>query len=200
MLPLLPEHVFFEYACFRLGIIFCPLDVRLKRDELIRCIKFLKDAPRIGFIHPDDTESTNKRGEKKFYPFKQYARAIREECPFVKDFIQFSTVEDVDPNSGTEGVLEYTKDMKRTYLNLKKNSSRLKHKLKEIEDLAAKVKEDDAILIIYTTLFKTHTIISYNCLTMFYAVFSLLFSFQVRNFVPKLRIAIQFKLNQKLLQ
>ncbi len=151
MLPLIPEHIFFEYACFRLGIIFCPLDVRLKRDELIRCIKFLKDAPKIGFIHPDDTESTNKRGKKKFYPFKQYARAVREECPFVKNFIQFSPVEDVDLNSNTEGVLEYTKDMKRRYLNLKKNSAKMQEVLKEIEKRASMVKEDDPILIIYTT-------------------------------------------------
>ena len=40
MLSLLPEHIFFEYACFRLGIMFCPLDVRLKekRHQATICI------------------------------------------------------------------------------------------------------------------------------------------------------------------
>ncbi len=151
MLPLVPEHIFFEYACFRLGIIFCPLDVRLKERELIRCMKLLKDTRRLGFIHLDDTETTNKRGEKKFYPFKQYANKIREECPYVKDFIQFSPAEDIEPHSNTVGVLEYTEDMKETFLNLQKNPDQYQEKLKVIEEKAKQVKEDDPILIIYTT-------------------------------------------------
>jgi len=32
-LPLIPEHVIFMYACFKIGVIIAPLDLRLKEAE-----------------------------------------------------------------------------------------------------------------------------------------------------------------------
>src|ERR1039457_2552543 len=37
-LPLLDEHILLEYACFRLGVIHAPLDLRLQPAEVIRCL------------------------------------------------------------------------------------------------------------------------------------------------------------------
>jgi acyl-CoA synthetase (AMP-forming)/AMP-acid ligase II len=46
MLPLLPEHIFLSYACFKLGLIFCPLDVRLKEKKQFDALQLLKFARR----------------------------------------------------------------------------------------------------------------------------------------------------------
>lgn len=41
-LPLLTEHVYLEYACFRIGVIHVPLDLRLSADEVVRCLTLVK--------------------------------------------------------------------------------------------------------------------------------------------------------------
>ena len=40
-LPLSTEHVLLEYACFRIGVIFAPLDLRLSTAEMIRSLGLL---------------------------------------------------------------------------------------------------------------------------------------------------------------
>jgi acyl-coenzyme A synthetase/AMP-(fatty) acid ligase len=44
-LPLLKEHIYLIYACYRLGIIIAPLDLRLKTEEINR--NFEKMKPRV---------------------------------------------------------------------------------------------------------------------------------------------------------
>jgi acyl-CoA synthetase (AMP-forming)/AMP-acid ligase II len=41
-LPFLPEHIFLQYACFQIGVIHVPLDLRLKAPEVIRCLTLVK--------------------------------------------------------------------------------------------------------------------------------------------------------------
>ncbi|MHA1342571.1 MAG: AMP-binding protein [Promethearchaeota archaeon] len=125
MLPLLLEHIYFEFACFKIGVIWCPLDVRLKVEETVRCVKLLEPDAKM-YCHPDDTDSEDKWGRKKFYIFKQIARAVKENCPFVKDFIQFSLEEDAD--KGTIGILNFLKDAKESWYKYKKNPELFKKK------------------------------------------------------------------------
>ena len=40
-LPLLNEHILLEYACFRLGVIHVPLDLRLRPEEVLRCLNLV---------------------------------------------------------------------------------------------------------------------------------------------------------------
>ncbi|MBD3185385.1 AMP-binding protein, partial [Candidatus Bathyarchaeota archaeon] len=47
-LPLLKEHVYLMHACYRIGIIISPLDLRLKFREVDRC--FEKINPRAYFF------------------------------------------------------------------------------------------------------------------------------------------------------
>jgi len=148
MLPLLLEHIYFEYACFKLGIIWCPLDVRLKVEETVRCVKLLDPDAKV-YLHPDDTDSEDKWGKKKLYIFKQIARAVKENCPFIETFIQFSLEEDAD--KGTLGILNFLKEAKDDWATYSKNPEIFKKKKQLIKDYASKVKEDDPILIIYTT-------------------------------------------------
>lgn len=41
-LPLLNQHIVLEYACFRIGAIHVPLDLRLSALELERCLSLVK--------------------------------------------------------------------------------------------------------------------------------------------------------------
>src|SRR6056297_65687 len=52
-LPFLPEHVFLEYACFKIGAIITPLDMRLKPTEVIRCLSLVE--PKI-YAHLGETD------------------------------------------------------------------------------------------------------------------------------------------------
>jgi fatty-acyl-CoA synthase len=49
-LPMLDDHILLEYACFRLGVIHAPLDLRLQPPEVIRCLNLIH--PR-AFFHYD---------------------------------------------------------------------------------------------------------------------------------------------------
>ncbi|MFN0172452.1 MAG: class I adenylate-forming enzyme family protein [Bryobacteraceae bacterium] len=48
-LPLSDEHILLEYACFRLGVIHVPLDLRLSPSEALRCLA-LVDAKGYGHM------------------------------------------------------------------------------------------------------------------------------------------------------
>ncbi|MBX3414434.1 MAG: acyl--CoA ligase [Pirellulales bacterium] len=76
-LPLLAEHIFLEYACFRIGVIHAPLDLRLKAPEVARSLDLIK--PR-GFVF---------LGKTPVADFSQLGRAIQEACPYIEHFIQF---------------------------------------------------------------------------------------------------------------
>ena len=148
MLPLLLEHIYFEYACFKIGVMWAPLDVRLKTEEAVRSVKLLNPKAST-FMHPDDTDSEDKWGNKKFYEFKQIARRIRKECPFIKKFIQFSPEEDTD--KGTISILNWMKEARETWTNIKKNKYEYNKAIEKIKNAAKLVQPDDPILIIYTT-------------------------------------------------
>jgi fatty-acyl-CoA synthase len=150
MLPMTPEHVYIEFACFLLGLIYCPLDVRLKQHETVRCVQLLKEAPRVLYIHPDDTDSEDKWGRNKFYAFKQFAQAIRKECKFVKNFLQFGPQEDAD--DGTEGILNFLKKSRANWRKYKADPQLFAEKMKMLDDIKAEIDPDkDGAMIIYTT-------------------------------------------------
>ena len=49
VLPLTSEHLFLEYACFKLGVIFVPLDLRLPAAEILRSL-LLVSASGFAFV------------------------------------------------------------------------------------------------------------------------------------------------------
>ena len=77
-LPLLTEHVFLEYACFKIGVIHAPLDLRLKGPEVIRSLSLIK-ARGYAFL-----------GQTPLADFRELGKAVMAYCPFVEHFIQFS--------------------------------------------------------------------------------------------------------------
>ncbi len=64
-LPMSVEHIFLEYACFKIGVIHIPLDLRLRAAEALRCLEMLK--PRgVAYLIPD------------------LASAARNHCPWIE--------------------------------------------------------------------------------------------------------------------
>jgi len=41
-LPMSLEHIFLEYACFKIGVIHAPLDLRLRVPEVLRCLEMVR--------------------------------------------------------------------------------------------------------------------------------------------------------------
>ncbi len=70
-LPLLNEHILLEYACFRLGVIHAPLDLRLQPAEVLRCL---------GLI----------RARGYAFQFAALGEAVRPRCDSVEHWIQFA--------------------------------------------------------------------------------------------------------------
>ncbi|HEY4311847.1 MAG TPA: class I adenylate-forming enzyme family protein [Pirellulales bacterium] len=77
-LPLLAEHVFLEYACFKIGVIHAPLDLRLKAPEVVRSLELIK-ARGFAFL-----------GQTPVADFSPLGQAVQQHCPFVKQLVQFA--------------------------------------------------------------------------------------------------------------
>src|ERR1035438_3892846 len=77
-LPLLDEHILLEYACFRMGVIHAPLDLRLEPAEVIRCLGLIRAK---GYFF---------RGKPPRADFAALAAAGRGQCAFIEHFVQFS--------------------------------------------------------------------------------------------------------------
>ncbi|MCA9099758.1 MAG: class I adenylate-forming enzyme family protein [Pirellulales bacterium] len=83
MLPLTVEHIFLEYACFKIGVIHAPLDLRLKPDEVIRSLGLIE--PR-GFV---------TLGRTALADFSTIAEAVRAACGYVEHLVQFADETDL---------------------------------------------------------------------------------------------------------
>jgi fatty-acyl-CoA synthase len=82
LLPLTSEHIFLEYACFRIGVIFVPLDLRLTLAELMRSLTLVRPAG-IAFVKtpglPDATQICAELQAR--FPLKLTVQfAAPEEC------------------------------------------------------------------------------------------------------------------------
>lgn len=77
-LPLLDEHILLEYACFRLGAIHVPLDLRLPPAEVIRSLGLVRAK---GYFFLGKTAAAD---------FAALGEAVREHCGFVEHLVQFS--------------------------------------------------------------------------------------------------------------
>jgi len=77
-LPLQNGHILLEYACFRLGVIHAPLDLRLQPGEVIRSINTIQ-AKGYAFL-----------GKTPTVDFAALGEAVRANCPSIEHMIQFS--------------------------------------------------------------------------------------------------------------
>ncbi|MHB8909920.1 MAG: class I adenylate-forming enzyme family protein [Syntrophales bacterium] len=129
-LPLLKEHVYLIYACYRIGVIIAPLDLRLKAKEIRYCLDKMK--PKAYFF----------LGKTPVVDFRPLIREVMVECPFVRHWVQFQKEADLIME-GAVGIAEFVKDIKKVFLlNLLTGRVRLARR---------QVGKRDAALIIFTT-------------------------------------------------
>lgn len=124
-LPFLTGHVLLEYACFKIGVIHAPLDLRLPPAEVLRCLNLLR--PR-GYAFPGRTRAAD---------FGELGRAVMRHCPFVHQFIQFAPPEET--LEGAESFFAF-------------GTGRRPEGLEAVfADMTAAVNENDGALVIFTT-------------------------------------------------
>ncbi len=77
-LPLLNEHILLELACFRLGAIHAPLDLRLQPAEAIRCLNLIQPK---GYFFLGKTPAAD---------FAALGEAVRARCDSIEHLVQCS--------------------------------------------------------------------------------------------------------------
>ncbi|MCF8054236.1 MAG: acyl--CoA ligase [Deltaproteobacteria bacterium] len=130
-LPMLKEHVFLEYACFKIGIIFAPFDLRLKTNEIKR--DFDKIKPKAYFF----------LGNTPVNDFRPMVKEVMEHAQlYCKIWVQFQKEKDqiID---GAVGIVDFASDIKKTFI-----MALLTGKLRRARK---KVAKRDPCLIIFTT-------------------------------------------------
>ncbi len=134
MLVLIPEHICLMYACFKIGAIIAPLDVRLKEDEVVRDLG--KIEPKAFFF----------LGNTPVRDFREVGKEVAANCPFVEHLVQFTP----DPKPGeivedAIGITELMNKPRLIYLKLKDMITR------RLSKVCVEITPRTPALIIYTT-------------------------------------------------
>ncbi len=139
-LPFFPEHIFIQYACFKIGAIHVPLDIRLKPPEVIRSLTLVKAKM---YFH---------LGETDFADFAAMAEIVRDNVDFVENFVQFSPPDEL---------IEELGDVKiHSAWEFARKADLLAHQIqkgeqteiaKKYEELHSEIQETDGCQVIYTT-------------------------------------------------
>jgi len=129
-LPMLKEHVYLMYACFRTGIIIAPLDLRLKTDEIAYCLDRIR--PRAYFF----------LGNTPVMDFRPMISEVMGRTSSVEIWVQFQEEKD-QVIEGAVGIADFVKSIKRDYIVSLITGS--------VRRARRKVEKRDPCLIIFTT-------------------------------------------------
>jgi len=129
-LPFSKEHVFLEYACFKLGLPIAPLDLRLKPAEIVEAFDAI--SPRAYFF----------LGLTPRVDFRPLVAEVMHGSPRVEHWVQFQKERDGVLPSATH-VLDFARDVKRRYVVAKLTGS--------LRRARRQVGKRDPALIIFTT-------------------------------------------------
>lgn len=129
------EHIILLYACFKIGAMMAPLDIRLQPAEVIRDLKMIK--PRLFFIH----------GKTVLRDFMEIGQAVLENCSFVDQIIQFNGFAALNSEI-MSGAVEFTELFSQTSLEILEQETILNNQLAE---RYATIETTDPGLIIFTT-------------------------------------------------
>ncbi len=133
-LVLFPEHIALAYACFKIGAIYAPLDLRLKKDEVKRDLDKIK--PKLFFAH----------GKTDRIDFNEIVEHIRDNCNYIENIIQI--IPDANPSDYVQGSLSVGDLMKKSRLVFLKIKNIF---TKQLEKAYKKIDKDTPVLIIFTT-------------------------------------------------
>lgn len=135
-LPFLYEHIILGYACAKLGVMWNPMDLRLKPPEIMRNLNLLKEKTKM-YCHLGKTTVAN---------FGMIGSAVQKQCPWIDHVVQFSTPDD-KYRKGIIPAHQIAEEAKNEINEAMKNPESMKDFMTE----CAKVGENDPILIIFTT-------------------------------------------------
>jgi fatty-acyl-CoA synthase len=129
-LPLLKEHAFLMFACYRVGVVMAPLDLRLKAKEVQYCFDRIKPAAYF-FL-----------GQTPVADFRPLVQEVMAGSPTVRHWVQFQKEPEL-VIKGAVGITAFAADIKRKYVLAKLSGSvRRAHRA---------VDRRDPCLIIFTT-------------------------------------------------
>jgi acyl-CoA synthetase (AMP-forming)/AMP-acid ligase II len=129
-LPLLKEHVYLIYACFRIGVIVAPLDLRLKAKEVQYC--FNRIRPKAYFF----------LGQTPVADFRPLVKEVMAASPWVEHWVQFQKEPEL-VIEGAVGVGAFVRDIKKVaVLSMLSGSVRRARR---------RVDKRDPCLLIFTT-------------------------------------------------
>jgi acyl-CoA synthetase (AMP-forming)/AMP-acid ligase II len=129
MLPLTVEHVFLEYACFKIGVIHAPLDTRLKSDEVVRSLSLIRAK---GFVMSGRTPAMD---------FTPVAEAVRSSCDYIEHLVQF----------GEDGSLAHGALPARTLMDVGLATRENAALVRQFEEFSRAIQPTDGAQVIYTT-------------------------------------------------
>jgi len=135
-LPFLTEHIYLQYACFKIGVIYTPLDLRLKGPEVIRSLSLIQ-AKGYAFL-----------GQTAAADFRELGKAVRAHCPFVEHLIQFSPPEETI--EGAVSAFTLAGEAQALALEAAKDPSS-SPALGAYAQATAAVDENDGAMVIFTT-------------------------------------------------
>jgi acyl-CoA synthetase (AMP-forming)/AMP-acid ligase II len=133
-LVLIPEHMALMYACFKIGAIIAPLDLRLSENEIVRDIN--KIEPKAFFF----------LGETPVRDFREVGKAVQKGCASVEYLVQFTA--NPKPGDIIDGAVSISNFMNKMRLIWLKLTDIFKGKLSEIYQ---QMDKRTPALIIYTT-------------------------------------------------
>jgi acyl-CoA synthetase (AMP-forming)/AMP-acid ligase II len=135
-LPYLDKHIFLGYACAKLGVMWTPLDLRLKPPEIMRCLEILKDKAKM-YCHLGKTAAAN---------FGMIGAAVRKNSPWLKYVVQFSDPDD-RYRKGILPAYEIADEAEKEYKEAMQNSD----SMNDYREECAKVGGKDPVMIVFTT-------------------------------------------------
>ncbi len=129
-LPLLKEHVYLIYACYRIGVTIAPLDLRLKAKEILYCMEKMK--PKAYFF----------LGKTPVADFRPIIKEVMAAAPTIRHWVQFQKEPEL-VMEGAVGVADFVKDIKKVFI-LNLLTGRVKRARRQVG-------KRDPALIIFTT-------------------------------------------------
>jgi Acyl-CoA synthetases (AMP-forming)/AMP-acid ligases II len=100
MLPLTVDHVLLEYACFKIGVVLAPIDLRTAPTEVVRVLQILR--PR-GFVC---------LGVAGPFDFRPVWDAVQENCTSIDHLFSVSS----EPIAGTRATADITEAARHSLL------------------------------------------------------------------------------------
>jgi acyl-CoA synthetase (AMP-forming)/AMP-acid ligase II len=132
-LPMSVDHVLLEYACFRIGVIVAPLDLRLSPAEVIRSVEILH--PR-GFVY---------LGHSEPFDLRELGRAVLARCPWIEHFISMGAADDLPGTRLFSSIAEPALRVARGTTPAQPED------LADLAAITASITGDDGALVIFTT-------------------------------------------------